>query len=138
MNGDIKLTFIRKCLEDYMNSVKEGMAIAFQRYKVGVTDEGLKSLASDATERTAHLRFKEYIRFIDMGVGRGHPLGGLVEMKLALHAHKDGTALVKDKGRKPKKVYSKTAYGKLTWLENKLLHGFTEETIAMLKNTLQE
>lgn len=138
MNGDLKLTFIRKCLEDYMASVKSGMALMFQRYKVGVTDEGLKSIASDATESTAHLRFKEYIRFVDMGVGRRHPLGGLKTMAITLRAHKNGVAQVKDNVRKPKKIYAKTAYGKLTWLENKLMHGYTEETIAMLKQTLED
>jgi hypothetical protein len=45
---------------------------------------------------------------------------------------------VKDKGRKPKKFYSKLVYGKLTWLQNKLLYGYTEETIAMLKKNITQ
>ena len=138
MNGDLKMTFIRKCLEDYMSSVKETMRVTFQKYKVGVTDEGVHSLASETLENSAMLRFKNYLRFVDMGVGKGHPQGGLTSMKVALRAHNDGFALVKDRTRKPKKIYSKVAWGKLTWLENKLMHGYTEETKAMLKKTIED
>ena len=110
-----------------------------RRYKVGVTDEGLESIAHDTLERSATLQFKEYLRMVDMGVGKSHPLGGLQSMRTALHSsNKMGTMLVKDTVRKPKKIYSKPAYGKLTWLQNKLLYGFTEETIALLKNNMQE
>lgn len=138
MNGDLKMTFIRKCLADYMSSVQETMRIAFRKYKVGVTDEGVQSLASETLENSAMLRFKEYLRFVDMGVGKSHPLGGLTSMKVALRAHNDGVALIKDRTRKPKKIYSKVAWGKLTWLENKLMHGYTDETKAMLKKTIED
>src|SRR6478609_7533721 len=138
MYGDLKLTFINQCLQQYMADVVETMRAMFARYKIGVTDEALKSLAYEQLERTANLKFKEYLRMVDMGVGRGHPLGGLKAVSVALQAsNKVGDVLVKDKTRKPKKLYSKTAYGKLTWLENKLLHGFTEETIAVLKQNME-
>ena len=39
--------------------------------------------------------------------------------------------------RKPKKIYSKIAYGKLNFLQGQLLYGYTEETIATLKNEMQ-
>lgn len=138
MYGDLKLTFINQCLQQYMTDVVEAMRAMFARYKIGVTDEALKSLAYQQLERTANLKFKEYLRMVDMGAGRGHPLGGLKAVSVALQAsNKVGDVLVKDKTRKPKKLYSKTAYGKLTWLENKLLHGFTEETVAVLKQNME-
>jgi hypothetical protein len=138
MYGDLKLTFINQCLREYMSSVVDTMRVMFAHYKIGISDEALKSLAFEQVERTANLRFKEYLRFVDMGVGRGHPLGGLKAVKVALQASNTvGDILIKDRVRKPKKVYSKTAYGKLTWLENKLLHGFTEEAIAVLKKNIE-
>ena len=86
----------------------------------------------------ANLSFREYLRYVDMGVGKGHPLGGLATMKVTLQAsRREGLSLVKDTVRRPKKIYSKAAYGKLTYLQNKLLHGYTEETIAMLKKEMQ-
>lgn len=75
---------------------------------------------------------------VDMGAGKGHPLGGLSAVGVELQASKTkGLALVKDKGRKPKKIYAKIAYGKLSYLQGKLLHGFTEEAIAELKAELE-
>lgn len=141
MYGDLKLTFIQQCLSQYMQSVMEGMRIAAQRNKVGVTNEGINSLAYQAIQEgggaMAKLSFREYLRFVDMGAGRAHPLGGLTTMRVTLESsNKTGFTQTKDKVRKPKKIYSTIAYGKLTWLENKLLHGYTEETISMLKAQL--
>jgi hypothetical protein len=138
MHGDLKLTFINQCLTQYMESVIETMRVMFRRYNIGISDEALKSLAYEQLQRSANLKFKEYLRMVDMGAGRGHPLGGLKAVSVALQSrNKVADILVKDRTRKPKPVYSKTAYGKLTWLENKLLHGFTEETIAVLKQNME-
>lgn len=142
MNGDLKQTFIQKTLAAYMQDVVATMREAAARAKVGVTDEAIKSLSYQALQQgsggTANLSFKEYLRFVDMGTGRGHPLGGLTTMKVALQSKKqEGLKQVRDKGRKPKKIYSKVAYGKLTWLQNQLLHGYTEETISILKNEMK-
>lgn len=143
MNGDLKLTFIQQSLAQYMQEVIATMKVAAARAKVGVTDEAIKSLSYEAllqgSSGLANLSFKEYLRFVDMGAGRSHPLGGLRSMTVALQSKKQtGMAQVKDKVRKPKKIYSKIAYGKLTWLENQLLHGYTEETISQLKTEMQQ
>lgn len=74
MYGDLKLTFINQCLTQYMSDVVETMRVMFRRYKIGVTDEALKSLAHEELARSANLRFKEYLRMVDMGAGSGHPL----------------------------------------------------------------
>lgn len=135
----LKATFVQKSLANYMEDVIATMKIAAARAKVGVTDEAIKSLAYKAFQEGAQgghasLSFKEYLRMVDMGAGRGHPLGGLAATTINLQAsNRKGLAQVKDKGRKPKKIYSKIAYGKLTHLQNQLLYGYTEETVAMLK-----
>lgn len=133
MNGDLKQTFVATVLKEYMESVLEGMRLAAARQKVGVTGEGLNSLAynvlNQGTGAVAKLSFKEYLRFVDMGVGKGSPIGGIAEMREKIRTK--GT-----KARKSKKIYSKTAYGKLSWLQGKLLYGYTEETVAMLKSQM--
>lgn len=84
------------------------------------------------------LSFNDYLRFVDMGVGRGHPLGGLKATTVALQASKkEGLALVKDNIRKPKKIYAKPAYSQLGHLYGKLLYGYTQETIDALKAELE-
>lgn len=133
MNGDLKQTFIAVCLRQYMESVIESMRIAAERQHVGVSNEGINSLAynvlSQGSGAVSKLSFKEYLRFVDMGVGKSVPIGGIKEMreKIRTKGHKS---------RKSKKIYSKTAYGKLSWLQGKLLYGYTEETVAMLKSQI--
>ncbi len=141
MSNELKTSFIQKALVEYMLSVEEGMRLAAKRLGVGVTEEGIRSLAHKVLQSgggaIGQLSFKEYLRFVDMGTGRGHPLGGLKAVSISLQAsNKKGLALVKDNIRKPKKLYSKTVYGKLSYLQGKLLHGYTEEAIAMLKAEL--
>jgi hypothetical protein len=141
--ADLKQTFILKALADYNQSVIDTMRAVMRKRKVGITDEGYQSLAykvfAAGNGAYSNLSFKEYLRFVDMGVGRGHPLGGLKGVSIALQASKQtGLSLVKDNGRKPKPIYSKVAYGKISYLQGKLLYGYTEETIAMLKQELEK
>lgn len=144
MNGDLKQTFILKCLQQYFEETIEAIRIAAKRAKVGVTDDAVKSLSYEALQSgneggTGQLKFNEYLRFVDMGVGRSHPLGGMTTMKVTLQAQqKTGAVQIKNKTRKPKKIYSKIAYGKLNYLTNRLLYGYTEETIALLKQELEK
>ncbi len=142
MNGDLKQTFILKALTEYNQMVKAQMQGLMRKRKIGVTDEAYNSIAYAAAAQgngaVSKLSFKEYLRMVDMGAGRGHPLGGLRSMTVELQSRRQsGKVLVKDRVRKPKKVYSKTAYGNLGWLQNQLLYGYTEETIAVLKQELQ-
>lgn len=141
MNGDLKVGFIQQVLAQYGRETAEMMRQTMRRLKVGETGEGYDSIAYEALQiaagGTLKLSFKEYLRMVDMGAGRAHPLGGLAAMTVSLAAQrKTGMAQVKDKVRRPKKFYSKVAYGKLGWLYGKLLYGYTEETIELLKKGL--
>ncbi len=141
MNGDLKQTFIINALVEYNQRVKQQMQQRMRRMKIGVTDDAYNSIAYEAAANgngaVSKLSFVDYLRFVDMGVGRGHPLGGLRSMTITLKSrNQSATALVKDKVRKPKKAYSKVAYGNLNYMYNKLLYGYTEETIEMLKKEL--
>ncbi len=140
--SDLKSLFIARALNDYMVETIAAIKIAAQRAKVGVTDEAVKSLAYKVLQETgggfADLSFQQALRYVDMGVGRGHPLGGLTKVSVALQSrNKVGIAQVRDNIRKPKKIYARIVYGKLTGLQNALLYGFTEETIAQLKAEMQ-
>ena len=142
MHGDLKTTFIQKVLRQYGEEMTRAMPATMQRLKVHKTGEGAKSIGYQVLQWAGGgkvtISFKEYLRFVDMGVGRGHPLGGLSEKKVTLMAqNKTGMVQVKDRTFKPRKIYSKVAYGKLGWMYGKLLYGYTEETIAMLKGELR-
>lgn len=139
--SDLKLSFIRQCLVEYNEKTIAAMRVAAQRMGLNPSGPGLQSLAYKALQEGggaySTLSFHEYLRMVDMGVGRGHPLGSLTRMTQTLHSSNYvGTVQVKDKTYKPKKFYSRVAYGNLTWLENKLLHGYTEEAIEQLRQNL--
>jgi hypothetical protein len=141
MNGDLKQTFMRRTLEEYGKIVKEEMTIAIERMKVEDTGASKQSISYDVSQMgdsfQLELLFLQYLRFVDMGVGRSHPLDGMKQRKKEMRAlRKAGLINAKTNFRKPKKVYSKVAYGKLGWLYAKLLYGYTEETIAALKKEL--
>lgn len=139
-----KQAFIAKALHTFNERVMAAMRIVAKRKGIGVTNEGIQSLAYQVAAAgegaVSKLSFKEYLRMVDMGAGRGHPLGGLKSTLVILQSrNKSGFSQVKDNTRKPKTfLYSKIAYGNLTGLQNELLYGYTEEAIAMLKQELQQ
>jgi uncharacterized protein with HEPN domain len=142
MNGDLKTAFTQKVVGDYMKDVIETMQVIAKRAKIHVTGEAIKSLAYEVTKEgggvAGKLSFKEYLRMVDMGVGRAHPLGGLTSMREELQSRNFiGRKQVKDMTRKPKKIYSKTVYGKLTHMQNQLLHGYGDEAIAAIKKEME-
>lgn len=139
----MKQAFISRALNTFNTRVIAQMQIAAKRAGIGVTGEGLQSLAyqvaASGEGAISKLSFKEYLRMVDMGAGRGHPLGGLKSTLVTLQAsNKSGFAQTKDNVRKPKTfLYGKIAYGNLTGLQNELLYGYTEEAIAALKEEMQ-
>lgn len=136
MNGDLKQTFVRNALQQYFNDVEEAMRKQIQRKRAIDTKSLLNSLRHVLYEETqgasGALSFEEYGRFLDMGVTRGHPLGGIKETSIKLRNGR------KQKKIKPRKIYSPVIWGKLNGLINDLAYGYTEETIATLKKQLNE
>jgi len=134
MYGDLKLTFIQMALRQYMQDVIAAMKREIIRRNVRVTDELLTSLSYNVYQQDAGgaggLSFAEWGRYIDMGVGRGHPIGGIAATADALKAKKEPQV------RKPVKIYSPIAYGQLNGLIGELMYGFTEETKALIKKEL--
>lgn len=122
MQEQIRLSFIERCVRDYVAEVIKGMERSI--IKKGVVDTGAlkQSLAGTASGTIGKLIFKEYGRFIDMGVSRGNPLS---------------SALKSEKKRKAKKIYSPIAYGKLNGLIGDLMYGLTQETIQTIKSELE-
>jgi len=134
---DIKLTFIQNSLREFMQRAEAAMISAGHKGKIDINSISYKVLQNGGGA-LGQLSFNDYLRFVDMGVGRGHPLGGLKATTAALQASKKvGLIQVKDNVRKSKKIYSKPVYGELGFLYGKLLYGFTEETIAVLKAELE-
>ncbi len=137
-----KQQYILKVLTEYHEKLVARIKAAAIRGRIGFTNAGVNSLAykiaASGDGFASQLSFKEYLRMVDMGAGRGHPIGGLTRTLVHLQSnHTSGFAQVKDRTRKPKTfLYSKQAYGLLTALENDLLYGYSQEAIEAFKQEL--
>lgn len=139
--GDVKQRYIEQALAEYLHSVERVMDVVLSK---SATDTGdLKNSISSQVSKlttaggTAELKFKDYGRFIDMGVGKGHPIGAAAKNRDMVVLATNGKIRNAKAVRKPVKFYSKIVYGKLNGLMQDLLYGLTEETIEKLKNELQ-
>lgn len=125
MSDQVKLSFIHKCVQSYVNEVVTAMDRSIRKNNVVATGALRNSLSNAVNENVGKLIFLEYGRFVDMGVGRGKSLADIGKDK-------------SKKLRKKKRIYSPIAYGKLNGLISDLMFGLTEETIATIKNELNQ
>lgn len=119
--------FINHEIEQWSNRVTEAVLRALQQKKIGVSDKLRQSVRADAKRNIGELVFKQYGRFVDMGKGRGSQPG--------IESIESNRA--KLTGRKPKKFYSKPAYGTLGSLVQALVSNYQEHIVYNAKTNLQ-
>ncbi|MEN6622119.1 MAG: hypothetical protein ABFD50_11280 [Smithella sp.] len=135
MDDKIKSAFILTALNRYGSRTEKEMKRAIARMKIMDTDSLHKSVsykssrAGDGHQGAIEIIFKEYGRMVDMGVGKGRGLQTNRDRRIE-------KLTVKGK-RKPRKFYSKTAYGLITPLINDLQYGYTEEVKQKIKQSLE-
>lgn len=131
---NVKTDFIEEELAKWAVFVDAKVKGAVASNKIGVTNDGLRSIAYQVFRSTTgndgkyQLSFNEYLRMVDMGTGRGGR-GKRVE---TLEGNRK-----KWEGRKPKKFYSKPVYGELNKLILNLLNNYQESTAETIKTAIQ-
>lgn len=131
---DIKLAFMQKTLLNYFPDVIKAMGQAIEQKNAIDTNKLRESLRYTVQQLgnssvQGSLSFDEVGRFLDMGVNKNNPLGGVKEI---------GNTLKARSGMKPRKIYASIAYGKLNGLMGELLFGLSDETIQTLKQELAD
>ena len=122
-------------LNRYGNRTETELKRAIARMKIMDTDSLHKSVsykssrAGSGHQGSVEIIFKEYGRRVDMGAGKGRSLQTNRDRRIE-------KMTVKGK-RKPRKFYSKTAYGLITPLINDLQYGYTEEVKQKIKQSLE-
>ena len=94
---------------------------------------------SEGNVQLAQLRFKFYGRFVDMGVGRGFPIGsrrGIGSSKFLERRNAKGQ--LRRVGRKPKKIYARPLAGQVKRLNELLADNFKITAITALENSLEQ
>lgn len=127
-----KIDFIQHELTMWGKAVFERLEKQLQKLNINVTQELLHSLSYKVIAATAahngifSLTFKEYGRMVDMGVGRGRKIESI----------KSNGQLLKNKGRKAKKWYSKTTYGMINGLIDRITWNYQEQVAYSTKLSL--
>lgn len=146
---DVQLQFIAEALNSYMQDVVQSMQQSITKTKSVDTKTLLNNLRYKTYNQyaagNANLSFAEWGRFLDMGVSKGHPLGGAKETikqlsttsKKRKYKQRNKKQKEKPKKRNPRKLYSPIVYGHLNRLISTIAYGFTEETITRIKNTIK-
>ena len=134
-----KQAFIKKELEWYEQYLLEGLRKSLHQKGIGITEELFNSLygkvsgANDNSEGQFDLSFLTKGRFVDMGAGRGYKKGvkGLESNRDKIYRLTARKQAVQK--RRPKKWYSKVAYGTLDRLIMRLVSNYEEEIINSVK-----
>ena len=142
MSDELKQDFVYNCVREYLQDLVRVLPSSIQKKKIGATDSLIKSFGFNAIKSgsgaSGTLSFDESGRMVDMGVGRRHPIGSIESVSISLlGSNKTGMAEIKSKGRAPKKWYSPVVYARLNYLENKLMHGFSDavrEELLKMRN----
>ena len=127
--------FVSDELDAWGDDLEREMRKALRGLKVGDTDALYKSFrhevlkASSGNDGKLLISFLGYGRMVDIGTGRGGR-GVAVESRA-----KNRQAW---RGRRPKKFYSKTAYGMLNGLIERLMAGYQEHTAETVKTASHE
>lgn len=116
-------------LEGWLRRTEEVLHGQIKKRGIGVTDSLADSIRTEM-RRLAHgylegdLFFDETGRFVDMGVGRGHAIGSRGPLESSRGSI----------GRKPKKWYSKTYWGRLNDLQGAIGFKLMERVVETVRS----
>lgn len=123
--------FVARELEAWGEDLQREMRKALRGLRVGVSDDLYRSLntqvfkAGSGNDGKLYVSFLGYGRMVDIGTGRG---GRSKTLESRAGNRQAWT------GRRPKKFYSKTAYGMLNGLIERLLSGYQTHTAETIKS----
>jgi len=134
-----KKQFIKTELEWFEKYLLENLVKALKQKDIGITEELMQSLegrvkaAVDNSDGEFDLSFLSRGRFVDMGAGRGYRKGIYEQhnRKNKVYLALDAKQTIK---RRPKKWYSRTAYGIIDRLLMRLVSNYEEEIINSVKS----
>jgi hypothetical protein len=120
--------------EVVIDRFREGL----DRYEIGKLDGDLwrsfayELVASGGNVQEVIFKFKAYGRFVDMGVGRGVPIGA--KGSTAYEKSRNENGQLKRYGRKAKPWYSKTKTREVAILRQILIQDYGINSLAMMES----
>lgn len=132
---NIKEQFVAQELEAWGEDLEREMRKALRGLRVGVSDDLYRSLstqvlkAGSGNDGKLFVSFLGYGRMVDIGTGRGGKGAAMESRQRNRQVWR---------GRRPRKFYSKTAYGMLNGLIERLIAGYQLHTTQTVKEASHE
>lgn len=132
---DIATDWLRITIERFQKAIeKSGISMErknlFNSFLQSIEKDG------DGAVQAAFIKFKFYGRFVDMGVGRGVPIGSR-KAKLDYYKYRNNKGQLLKYSRKPKKWYSKTLASQTKKLSELMAEHFGIKTIQVMEQTIK-
>lgn len=122
----------RGVTEKWAHFAREKLLSRLDQYSIGKTGDLARSIKYRVSPDRIRFEFNYYGKFIDMGVGKGVPIGQVKELKSV-----NSRALGIRTGRKAKKWYSRTMAGQIKKLTEVLAKEYSREMVDMVKANIQ-
>lgn len=129
--------FIEHELRAWAAMVDENLKTALSDKGIGISESLRRSLAyrilaaGSGHKGRYQLVFNEYGRFVDMGAGKPKGLQSEQNKRAAIMR-------ASGQSRRPKKWYSRTVYGSLSSLINRLVKNYAEFSVKYIKELQQQ
>ena len=128
-------------VEDWIKYTLEAFQKNLADNNIGVTGKLAASFAhnvirnSNGNIDSINLKFLYYARFVDMGVGRGKPIGS-ADLGTSFFTKKNRTGAIYQYKRVPKKWYSRTKTYEIKRLAELMATQFGIQVIGTIENNL--
>jgi len=138
MEGQVKVVDINEAVKNWAEIAIDKFHEALDDFDIGKLDGNLwKSLAYELVQSGGDIervliKFRQYGRFVDMGVGRGVPIGARGTAAFAASRKENGQ--LKRYGRKPKHWYSTTKTREVGMLRYILIKEYGKKTLADIES----
>lgn len=132
----VAVDWLRITLERFQKAMdKTGVS----KERKGLFDSFVSSVekGGDAMVKRALIHFRFYGRFVDMGVGRGVPIGSQ-KAKVDFLKSRNSKGQLHKYGRKPKKWYSRTLAGQTKKLSELLQTHYAIGAIQVIEGSLDK
>jgi len=133
--------FIRITVERFQKSIEKAGVSKERNILFDSFVSELQKGGSDTVER-ARIMFMKYGRYVDMGVGRGVPIGSAAakadfeRYRYAKNTARFKRGQLKKYGRKPKKWYSRTLAGQIKKLSELMMEHYGIGSIQLLEEKM--
>jgi len=131
-------------IDKWLDIVVDQLHNALDEYDIGKLDGDLwKSItgsivSSGGSVQEVIVKFMQYGRFVDMGVGKGMPIGSQRKLgKKQYSKNRNGSGQLLSHNRKSKPWYSKTKYREIARLRELMADSLSDQAFSVIEGAIR-